>query len=155
MKYVFLITVLIIGCSPPRFPNPDQLTPSGIGVSGANLSQAELISIDERVEATRQCLEQVATEPTGDCPATGKRVTGTVSRIHVENTCWIKVSGYDKPQRGSVEKGVARVGRDTRSVQHEGSVLLLSGFHSHNKCAPTILCEHAGPKPFPWKCEPP
>lgn len=148
-----LLSMLALGCRSPAFPEPTQRTPSGIGVSGVHLSVTELVSIDERVAATAECLDRVAVDGTETCPPTGRRVTKRVERVHVEPTCWIDVPGYSRPQRGTVHRGVVRVGRGTRALQHEASVIQLGGYHSHARCAPTILCEHAGPKPFPYKCE--
>jgi len=154
VRVSLLCLALLAGCREPAFPESTQRTPSGIGVSGELLSVTELVSIDERVAATAECLDRVATEGTEDCPPTGRRVTRQLERVHVEPTCWIKVPGYSRPQRGTVKSGVVRVGRGTRALQHEASVVLLDGYHSHAQCAPTILCEHAGPKPFPYRCEP-
>jgi len=149
--------VLGLGCQPPTFPAPTQRTPSGIGVSGAHLAQAELVSIDERVAANAECLERIAVAPSkakdgAVCSPTGRHVTGRVQRVHVDTACAIDVPGSDEPQQGTVRKGIVHVSRTTRALQHEASVVLLGGYHSHAKCSPTILCEKAGPPALPTAC---
>ena len=128
-----LLCLAIIGCTGPRYPK---------GISGARLAPDERANVDARVAATAECLH-----------ALGYRDLAPVERIRVEPTCWIDVPGYSRPQRGTVDHGAVRVGRCTRALQHEATVIMLRGYHSHAPDSPTILCEHAGPKPFACSCE--
>lgn len=118
-------------------PNPYDPT-----YTGHPLTSEQRENALERYNAGLECGFDLGGEVKRDAP-----------EIYVHSTCWFKLSGYGYVRGYTNQRDRVEVGKCTRAQNHE-TVSLVFGRHSHDPESLTILCEHAGPKPFDCMCEP-
>lgn len=129
-----LLVVLLPSCGPP-----DPWSPT---YTGHQLTPEQHDNALERYNAGVQCGLDHGGEISRDAP-----------EIYVHSTCWFKLSGYGYVRGYTNQRDKVEIGLCTRAQNHE-IVSLVFGSHSHSPESLTILCEHAGPKPFECACEP-